>query len=189
MPWWWLLVGLMPLVAFVLVDMFAGLRWGVVIAIILALVMFFWSYFYFGVVDSTTIADACLILILGLVTLKMNNAIFFKFQPVVVGVLFAAYFMYFQLFKDPVFVRMLPMMAPFLPEETREIIKEPLVLKRFAEFSAHMIFVFLIHAVLVAYCALKRSNLAWLLMRGLGIYIIMLFVMAIDVLRWSYGKV
>lgn len=87
-----ILLGLLPLVAFAIIDSFFSLKAGLISAILLALAEIFYSFYQFGSLDSLTIISLVLVLLLAGCSFKTQNSLYIKLQPVLLGVCFAGEF-------------------------------------------------------------------------------------------------
>jgi intracellular septation protein A len=184
MSWGVILQGLLPLVVFFLVDMFAGMTWGVIAAIVFAVAEIGITWWMTGEVDSTTLMASALVIGMGLLSLQLEDPRVFKFQPVILGVLFAAILAYYQWFDTPLMLKLLDRKSVFVPEQMRQMAQHPEVRRRMSLMCGDMIWMFLIHAGMVAYAALNMSTGTWLLVRGAGIYVLMAVLMVFETIRF-----
>lgn len=159
----WLLT-LVPLVVFVLVELKWGVKAGAISAVALAVALAIYWYFRFNSIDETLIAEACLIAVLGIVSVKLSDGRFIKLQPVVMAAIMAAYCGYFQIFDRPVLVRWMPLMSPFAPQ-LEWMSTDPHALSCMGGASAWLVWVFVAHGIIVGFAALKFSSMMWLLAR------------------------
>ena len=176
------LMGLLPLLVFAVVDIVAGMRAAIIAAMIVACAEAVWSWYQFGEIDNITWLSLGLIFVMGLISIQMNDPRLFKFQPVVLAGVLAALLGWFQLRGEPVMVQMMPKVAALLPEEQRWVMSDPGTLKRMARLDLMMIPTFIAHGAVVAWAALRKSTLFWLVVRGAGIYLLMLLVVVINAL-------
>ncbi len=181
MTWQLLLFGLLPLIVFVLVDIFASFKVAVICSIVAALIETAFTYFYFHEIDEMTWITLGLVVGLGAVAYKLDNSKIFKFQPVVLGVLIGAVFAYYQYFDQPILLKFLPKMKMYLSEDQLAIVNSPENLQRMGVLSERLIYVFFVHAALVAFAAVKMSTMSWFLIRSIGIYILLIAVALIPV--------
>ena len=183
MLWTVFLYGLVPLAAFVAAEMLVGMRAGLAIAFILAVVEIFVMRQASGSWDPVSFTAAGLIAALGAVSLKLENSVYFKFQPVVLGVCLAGFIAYLQFFDTPVVYRYLPLIQEGLPESMRSILKDRQFLAELNSLFTYLIWIVLLHSAWIAYAALRCSNLTWLLVRGLGLWVL---AIAMLILRVGY---
>lgn len=164
------LQGVLPLIVFAVVDIFAGLRAAIIAAIVFAIAEAVWSYNQFGEIDKLTWASLILVIVMGAVAFKMRNDKLFKFQPVALAAVSAGALLYFQIFETPLMVQMMPKIAPMLPPEQQANINNPQMIALITRMDAMMIGVCIAHGALVAWAALRKSTLYWLIARGAGFY-------------------
>ena len=181
MTWQLLLFGILPLIVFVVVDVFATFKVAVICSIGATLIETAWTYFYFHEVDEMTWITLGLVIVLGLVAYKLDSSKIFKFQPVVLGLLIAAVFAYYQYFDQPILLKFLPKLKMYVSADQLAIINSPENLLRMGVLSERLIYVFLVHALLVGFAAVKMSTMSWFLIRSVGIYILLIAVALIPV--------
>lgn len=168
-----------PLIVYLLVDYWKGFRAGIYAAIVCSAFMIGYDYFLTGEVDSFVLGESFLIVLLGTISLKMNNDRYFKFQPTVVAWVFAAVFAYFQLFDQPLLQHFTPHLEKIfmsarahpevaadgpqsqLSQEMLARLHDPKTQENFARLSMGSIWLFLGHGLIMAYAALRLSTRAW----------------------------
>lgn len=173
-----LFVGVLPLVLFIIIDLKFGMKWGIYSAIILALVIGVYYYIKLSYIDYLLFFELILLIILGFISIKLNNSKFFKFQPTIISLIVGLYIAYLQVFVSPILIRYLPLMTSINPQLSY-IIHNPNMMRFLYLVSLHMIPIFFIHALLVAYAAVRLNNIMWIIMR-LSIYPLLLFLFVID---------
>ena len=174
-------ISLVPLVLFVLVDYYTrSIKAGVVSAVASAVAMGGVAYWLMGQFDYEVIVIVATMLLMGAISIKMNNPVYFKFQPVVTGIVLAVILAYFQWYDTPLLVKMLPKMLERMAEHQ---LVNPQVLAHLrskeqmaslVSINRNIIFLILIHAGFVAYSALKLRNSLWLLVKAAGLPFIVL---------------
>ncbi len=85
-----LLPGFIPLFAFILADEIWGTRTGLLVAIGFGLVELAWYWFKDRKFDKFILFDTLLIVGLGVVSIVLENEVFFKLKPALIGVLMCA---------------------------------------------------------------------------------------------------
>jgi intracellular septation protein A len=176
------LVGFLPLIVFAIVDMFAGMRKAIIAAIIIAVGEAIWTWHAFGAVDPTTWISLGLVLLMGLISLRMQDARLFKLQPVMMAFVLVVTFSWFEWQGHPLLVQMMPKVGKLLSPEQQWIVSDERMIKSMARLDLLMIGVFLAHGALVAWSALRKSTLHWILMRGVGVYVLMGIAMLLNFL-------
>lgn len=175
-----LLISLIPMVLFVLVDYFTrNLRTSILTAIITAVAMGGAMWILMEELDTELTIDLLILvvtmLVTGLISIKFRTPVYFKLQPVITNTLLAAYLAYYQYFDTPLLVKMLPKMRTMigklgsLSPEQLELVLDERMLPVYARLTQHTIIWLLIHAALVAWCALKTRNSVWLLVKAIGL--------------------
>ncbi len=85
-----LLPGFIPLFAFILADEIWGTRTGLLVAIGFGIVELAWYWFKDRKFDKFILFDTLLIVALGVVSIVLENEVFFKLKPALIGVLMCA---------------------------------------------------------------------------------------------------
>lgn len=164
----YLLIAILPLVAYVVVDAIWGLRAGILTAMAAILFILTYHYIEFSTIDTFILGEGLFILVFGLISLGLNNGRFFKLQPVVLGVLLVGLMLWFEVFSEPILLKMLPTMMKMAPEFS-EMFADPDFVVKLRRISAMMIVLLSLHTAMVAWSAFRWSNFAWLMTR-LAIY-------------------
>lgn len=155
------IIGLLPLILFVLIDTYQGGAKGVMAAIGLSflMVIFFliktmsWDWIIFG--------EFLLIFVLGLISIRLNDTKYFKLQPAILAVIFAVLFTAFQLMGKPLLIVLIPHVLKLYPEMERNI-QNPQVLAILSRVSLGLIVLFVLHGLAVFYASIRLSSKAWL---------------------------
>ncbi len=176
------LQGLLPLIVFAVVDLFAGMNVAIAAAMVVGILEIIWSWYTFNEVDQTSWISLGLIVIMGLISIRMRSDKLFKLQPVAMALVFAVTLAWFQVVGDPLMVQMMPKIARLLPEENQWMVHDPVTLKRMARLDLMFVGAFLAHAGLVAWAALRKTTMHWLIARAAGFYAIAAVVLFINFL-------
>lgn len=169
----------LPLLVYVAVDAFFGYRAGIFAAFAAVGLMLGWDYKQTGEIDRFAAGEAALILIMGWISLKMRSERAFKFQPVVVALIFTAFLGYYQFIGKPFLVEYLPRMEKLVmagqdlqnPEVVQFLtdLHSPKMTEVLKRFSLGLTCLFAGHALIMTYAALRLRTGAWFLWR-LAIY-------------------
>ena len=179
-----ILIVLLPLFAYVLIEMKYGFKAGMAAAGALSVVFLAWIYMKAGEIDGMTLFEVAMVLGLASVSYFMNSDKYFKFQPVVVAYVTAIILAYFEFTGTPLLVEMIPTMKKLFPQMGYQLeTMKPLL----AMVSGHLIFVFLLQGTLVAVAAMKKSTMYWMWAR-LSIYPLMTGLMIVDTIMLKAGK-
>lgn len=173
-----LLIGLLPIVLFVILDLYAKPKVAVIASVVLAIALGIYSYFAFAEWDHSITAEILLFLVFGGISLKMKRPELFKYQPVVVGLAMALFLLGYELWSGPYFVRAATLMSKLNPELAAPL-ATPHMQAVLAAFSRHSIVIFALHALVLAWIVRHRGSVAWGLWRA-AIWPILLLAMILE---------
>lgn len=168
-----LLLGIVPLVLFVILDTFLSVKKALIFALFVALLEAGYTVYKFGELDLVTGFSFLLLIILGATSFYKDDSIYFKFQPVILSCFLGAYFLYTYLVDEPLFLVMVDKYQDFIPESQRALYKQPQIKKLLRDFTLTSSAGFFLHGILTGFAALKLSNFWWLVSRGVGFYLIL----------------
>lgn len=171
-----LLISLIPMVLFVLIDYFTrNLKTSIFSAIATAIVMGGVMWYLMGEFDYEVLVIVGTMLVTGLISIKLKTPLWFKLQPVITGIVLAIIIAYFQFFDQPLMVKMMPKVIDLMEQQQlvspQQIvaIKNNMNISLMENVTKHMIGWILIHAGLVAVCAIKFNNAIWLIAKAIGL--------------------
>lgn len=167
-----LLAGIIPLIVFVLVDSFAGLKAGLITAVVFALLEVVFTLIYFGELDYVTAVSVLLVLGFAGVSYKKKSDHWFKMQPVVLSILFAAILLVSSLIGRPFLYEMALKYQEVFPQLKMQL-AHPLGHIFYQRSNLFLGFGFLAHAGATYFAAKKLSNWWWIAARGVGFYLVM----------------
>ena len=173
-----LLMGIIPLLVFVIVDSFAGLKSALFFTVLMAIAELSFSLIYFHDVDFVTIISFVLVFVMAILSYKFNSPIFVKFQPVILGAVLGLIFLISYMMGKPLFYILSMKYKEQLPQSIQYALSNP-QMTQLLVISSHLIaYAFFAHALLTAYAALKWSKWWWIAIRGIGLYFF-IFIAAI----------
>ena len=141
-----------------------------------------YSLYVFGQLDEFTYVSVGLIAVFGGLSLKLNNPIYFKFKPVILGLLMAATFFVTYALDKPLLLVGIERYGETLPEQMRATLKQPQTLAILERASLYIGFGLIVQAAFVGWAALRLGNWWWLVARSAGFYLMMTVVV---VLAWA----
>lgn len=181
MTWTIVLYGVLPLLVFAIVDFYASVKWAVIAAIACAFADIFITYFSLGMWDPGTIVAFVMIAILGIVTLRLENPLYVKLQPVMMAAVFSVILAYVQFVGGGIMAKYMPLIRSQLPAAMRTNLDNPKFVALMDQAVSGLILVFIVHGAWVAWAAYKKSTVTWLMVRGLGFWAVFFFYMALFV--------
>lgn len=168
-----LIFGLLPLLAFVVIDAFLGLKSGLIAAIIFAVLECAYTIYSFGDLDLLSIVSLSFVLIFAFISLKTNKAIYIKMQPVFLGIIFGVVIFIFQFLDRPILLEMADKYQNLFPKDLGISLNNKSFREVLSKTSLNLGFGFFAHSILVGFAAMRLSNWWWLAIRGLGFYLMM----------------
>jgi len=161
-----LAIGFIPLLVFIVADALFGLTIGLIVAISLGLVEILYIYVREKRIDRFVLFDVGLIVTLGLISLLLQNDIFFKLKPALIeGILVV-------LLGITAFSRT-PILLTMMGRYTRGVEFSEEQFTEMRRMMRSMFYLLLIHVLLIVYSAFYMSNEAWGFISGGLFYIAM----------------
>lgn len=160
-----LLPGFIPLFVFIAIDEIWGTRAGLIAAIVIGLGELLWIWFREKRFDRFVLFDTALLVVLGSVSIILDNDIFFKLKPGLVELILCAVLAVSAFSK----LNIVGLMTQRYMKDI-EMTGEQMV--QFRKTMKLMFFVFLIHTGLVFYAAFFMSDAAWAFISGGLFYIL-----------------
>ena len=160
-----LLPGFIPLFVFIAIDEIWGTRAGLVAALIIGVGELVWIYIKEKHFDRFVLLDTTLLLVLGSVSIWLDNDIFFKLKPGLVGLILCGVLAVSSFSK----LNIIGLMTQRYMKDLEMNEQQTAQLRKTMQL---MFFVFLIHTILVFYAAFYLSNEAWAFISGGLFYIL-----------------
>ena len=176
MDWTILLLDFVPLLVFVVIDSFSNARYAVFGAVAAAGLEIGYSLFVFGEVDAFSYVYVALILLFGGLSFKFDNAVYFKFRPVAIGLALAATFLVSYAMGKPLLVIGVERYSEAIPPRFLTQLQDPQVQAALHRASLYLGFGLIAQAALVGWAALRLSSWWWLAIRNVGFYAMMTVV-------------
>jgi isopentenyldiphosphate isomerase/intracellular septation protein A len=169
-------IGFLPLLIFIITDEFFGLTIGLITAIIFGISEAIFTYLRNHVIDKFILFDTTLILSLGLISLLLQNDIFFKIKPGLIGVILLILLCVTAFSDNLLIIRLSGRYLKGIELSEQQIGVMRVLMRR-------MFFVFLLQTILVFYSAFYMSKEAWAFISGGLFYILMGGIMGYEFLR------
>jgi isopentenyldiphosphate isomerase/intracellular septation protein A len=181
--WKKLLPGFIPIFVFILVDEVWGTVPGIIVAVVTGILQLGWTAFREKRFDTFILFDTLLLVVLGGVSIVLDNDLFFKLKPAFIGFIFVAILGISSFTSLDIVGQMMRRytgVMEFTPAQITEMRRN---LKIF-------FVVMLLHTALVLYAAWFMSKEAWAFISGGLLYIVfgVLFVYQLIMVRLRNRK-
>ncbi|HID38195.1 MAG TPA: hypothetical protein EYP36_01615, partial [Calditrichaeota bacterium] len=173
-------IGLVPLFAFILADELYGTKAGLLVGILSGVVYALYYYIRFRQIEKFVLFDTLLIIVLGGISLLLNDEIFFKLKPGLVELILVL-LVGIHAFSDK------PILSLMSKRYMGEIAMNPAQAGLLKKLSRLLFFVLLLHTGLIIYSAWFWSKEVWAFISGGLFYIIfaLIFIGQWIYLRWK----
>jgi intracellular septation protein len=165
--------GLLPVIAFTLIEDHYGPLWGTVAGMSFGLGELVFEKIRYQKITAVTWIGNSMILGLGAVSIFSQNGIWFKLQPALLELFFAVFLMGSWSVGKPLLLMMAEKQNQNLPEMAK---------KNLPGMTFRAGIFFLIHACLATWAAFRWSTNAWALLKGVGLTVSFIFYLALEVL-------
>lgn len=176
-----LLGGVLPVVAFAVVEELWGAKAGLIAGMAFGVAEILYEWRTAGKVQAITWGGNALLLVLGAVSIVFDEGFWFKLQPALLEGAFATALFVTQAMDRPLLVAMAKKQLP--PESVPEAAR-PLVEARLKGMNLRMGFFFLIHTGLAVWSALYWSTGAWAMLKGAGFTVSLIAYVGLEIL-WA----
>lgn len=157
--------GFLPLIIFIVADSIWGTRIGLIVAVAVGIVEIIVSYIKEKTLDKFILMDIGLIVVLGIVSILLENDIFFKLKPALIELIFCI-IIGISIFS-PVNILML-MTRRYM----KNIELNDAQVKQFTRSLRALFYIFIVHTVMIVYSAFFLSKGVWAFVSGGLFYIL-----------------
>jgi len=157
--------GFLPLVVFIAADSIWGTKIGLIVAVAVGILEFLYSYIKEKIIDKFILLDVGLIVVLGIVSILLENDIFFKLKPALIELIFCV------ILGLSVYSPM-NIMLMMSKRYMKNIELGDAQVKQLNRSLKAMFFIFLGHTVMIVYSAFLMSKGAWAFISGGLFYIL-----------------
>jgi len=173
--------GFLPLIVFIGADAIWGTKIGLIVAVVFGLLELGFTYLKEKTLDKFIILDIGLIVVLGIVSIVLENDIFFKLKPALIELIFCA-ILGISVFSPLNIILLLSrryMKNIDLPEGQIQQFKRSLKI---------LFVIFLIHTAMIIYSAFSMSKEAWAFISGGLFYLIFAAYFAWEFIRTRLNR-
>lgn len=175
--------GLLPVIAYTLVEMYFGYVWGLIFGIAFGLAEVGFEWFRYHKVEKITLFSNGLLVFLGLISVLTSSSTFFKLQPSILEASMAGIFVATTVMGQPLIWVLAEKqgMASRVPEAMIPHLKSFMT-----GLNLRIGFFFLAHAVLAAYAAFYWSTQTWAILKGVAFTISMFIYLILEVVVFRF---
>ncbi len=176
--------GFLPLIVFILADAIWGTTIGLIVAIVIGIIEVFISYIKEKFIDKFILLDIGLIVVLGVVSIVLDNPIFFKLKPALVELIFCV--IIGVSIYSPVNV-MLQMSKRYM----KNIELGEAQVRQLNRSLKALFYIFIAHTLMIVYSAFFMSKAAWAFVSGGLFYIFFGVYFVVEILgsRFKQKKI
>lgn len=163
--------GILPIIAFTVIEEKYGVFYGLIAGLFFGIAEITYELVRYKKVSQMTLISNSLIVIMGTVSLFLNDGIWFKLQPALFEFGFFIFLLVTWIAKRPFLKSMVEKQNPEVPEFFKN---------KLSGITFRLSIFFLIQSVIATYAALYWSTEAWAILKGVGLFISMAIYMAIE---------
>jgi isopentenyldiphosphate isomerase len=174
-------IGFLPLLIFIIADEIFGLTIGLAVAISFGLIQSIFTFLKKKRIERFILFDTGLILILGLISLVLQNDIFFKIKPGLIGLILSALLGISAFSDNPLFIKLSGRYFKDLNFTPDQIKMMQVMMKR-------MFYLFGCHTILIFYASFYMSKEAWAFISGGLFYLLIGAIFTFEFIKAYWQK-
>ena len=173
--------GILPIVAFTVIEEKYGVFYGLIAGLFFGVAEIIYELIRYRKVSQMTLISSSLIIVMGCVSLFLNDGIWFKLQPAIFEFGFFIFLLGSWILKKPFLKSMVEKQNPEVPEFFKN---------KLSGITLRLSLFFLIQSIVATYAALYWSTEAWAILKGIGLFVSMAIYMAIEMfwIRFNLRK-
>ncbi|MCB0357764.1 MAG: septation protein IspZ, partial [Bdellovibrionales bacterium] len=167
------LIVLIPLIIFAIVESLGSVRTALIAAVIAAMAEALFSYFYFGEIDSFSIASIFLVLLMGGLAYVKESRQLFYLKPAILSIAFGLFLIIAYFIGNHVLLDGVTKYSEFFSTEQQLLFSSDHMVQILKLAGVTVGGALVLHGVVTAIAAYKFSKWWWLTIAGIGIYLFM----------------
>lgn len=140
------------------------------------------SKVFFNYFDAEFIFMIVFIITFGAWSIKTNNVLFFKLQPVATSLASVLFLLWCLYFSTPLHESILPALKTQLPPDQYDFLSSDIGLDLLKRMTLHIAAWTTIHAIFLAWTAVYKSTKFWLITKALNLPFIILMSLIFELL-------
>lgn len=165
--------GLLPVIAFTVIEEKYGTVAGIIAGMVFGVGEILWEIIAYRKVSAITWGGNALILVLGFISLKANEGIWFKLQPSIMEAVFSLVFIGSTLMGRPLLLALSEKQGQKITDSMRAF---------FPGLNFRIGLFFAAHAALATWAAFYWSTSAWAILKGVGFTLSFIAYMVLEML-------
>lgn len=161
--------GLLPVIAFAVVEQFYGAVGGAIAGIVFGAGEICWELWRTRTVQKITWLSNALVLVFGILSLWEDNGAYFKLQPAALLLVFALLLFITSWLKRPFLTALAKKQNPSIPPDAEQLLNR---------MNFRLGFLFLFLTAISVHAAFYWSTAAWAILKGVGLPILLAIYMA-----------
>ena len=174
-----LLPGLLPIIVYIIADEFFGTKISIIVAVTFGIAELIYFYIKEHRIEKFVIIDTALLIILSVISILLDNDIFFKLKPAFIELIFVIILGISAFSSNNI---MLNMSKRYM----RGVEINNIAVKKMKQNSQVLFFIFLFHSGLIIYSAYYMSDKAWAFISTALFYIILGVYFFFEIVKTKY---
>jgi len=176
-----LAIGFIPILVFLLADAIFGLTVGLLMAIGVGIFQFGYTLIHEKRIDRFILFDISLILILGIISLTLQDDIFFKLKPALIELILLVLLAFMAFPKSSLLIKMTGRYMKGVELTEEQLLQMRIMMRR-------MFYILLIHTMLIIYSAFYMSTAEWGFISGGLFYILMGLLLGYEFIKARFRR-
>lgn len=170
---------MIPLLVFIMADEIWGTKVGIIVALVCGIAEYMYIFIKESRSDRFVLADTALLVVLGGISIFLENAVFFKLKPALIEAIFCV-ILGISVFSDKNLI--LQMTGRYM----KGIEIHEKAVERMRVMLRDLFWIFTLHTFLIVYSAFFMSERAWAFISTALFYIIFGIYFVLDIIKLKY---
>ncbi len=168
-----ILIGLVPLIAFAILDSYTNLNIALIATILITIAEIIYTLYAFGTLDSISIFSIGLVFLLVTLSYQKKNKVIFKLKPAILNGCMGLYIIGNDLINQPLLIKISQKYPEFVPPQTQLILSTPEGQQLMTNLSFNLGIALLLHGLFVGYSGIKHNNFWWAFNNIVSLFLLM----------------
>lgn len=178
-----LFLSLIPIVTFAVVEHYKGMKSAIYTGIFSSLTTAVLIYILLGEVDYEILTMIFLFFLLGYISLRKEQEIYYKLGPAITGLISTLFLLWYQLFDQNFFLKMTFKLQSQLSPEQQQVLMNPEFVTVIERVTWDTILFTIIHSAIIAYAAFNWKTKSWALLKVMQLPLLLITILGIELFR------